>query len=81
MRRENEEVVERQHNKQRFELFTPMKVAGGPRNATTVGSVRVTVGEYADKRKLLKMDRWKTEVEPHQRMEQPWTGTTFFLED
>ena len=71
----------RQHRKPRLSLFTPMKVAGGPRNATTVGSVRVTVGEYADKRKFFKMDRWKTEVEPHQRMEQPWTGTTFFLED
>ena len=76
----NHEIV-RQHRKPRMSLFTPMKVVGGPRNATSVGSVRVTVGKYADEQTFCKVDRWKVAVEPHQRMEQPWTVTTFFLKD
>ena len=62
-------------------LFTPMKVAGGPRNATSVGSMRVTIGKYADNQTFCMVDKWKVAAEPHQQMEQPWTGTTFFLKD
>ena len=76
----NHEIV-RQHHKPRLSLFTPMKVAGGPHNAASVGSVRVTVGKYADEQTFCKVDQWKVAMEPHQKMERPWTGTTFFLKD
>ena len=74
------EIV-RQHRKPRISLFTQMKVAGGPRNATSVGSMRVTIGKYADNQTFCMVDKWKVAAEPHQQMEQPWTGTTFFLKD
>ena len=73
--------IVRQHRKPRLSFFTPMKVAGGPRNATSVGSVRVTVGKYADEQTFCKVDQWKVAMEPHQKMERPWTDTTFFLKD
>ena len=74
----NHEIV-RQHHKPRLSLFTPMKVAGGPYNAASVGSVRVTVGKYADEQTFCKVDQWKVAMEPHQKMERPRTGTIFFL--
>ena len=43
------EVLERERRKPRFALFTPMKVARGPKTAAAVGGQwRVTIGELAN---------------------------------
>ena len=48
------EQLLRQNRKPRFIFFTPMKVAGGPRNAANVGSAGVSVGSYAGRRQCFK---------------------------
>ena len=80
MRRDGAEVIERRHHKPRFALFTPMKVAKGPKSATAVGRWRVTIGELADGQEFVKIDDWKAAAEPHQLVGQPWAGIIFFTQ-
>ena len=72
-------TVRRLHRKPRHTLFTPMKVAGGPKNAATVGNIRVTVGYFKDGQSFCKVDKWKISKEPHERITKPWTGMTMFI--
>ena len=80
MRRDDAEVVERRRSKQRFAIFTPMKVAQGPKSAAAVGKWRITIGELANGQEFLHIDNWKTAANPHELLGQPWTGITFFTE-
>ena len=73
-------MLERQHRKPRFALFTPMKVARGPKTTAAVGQWRVTVGELANGQEFFNVDNWKAAAEPHELMGQPWTGITYFVE-
>ena len=71
------DVIEMHHRKPRFAMFTPMKVAKGPKNASAVGDLRVTIGELANGQSCC-IDEWKAMAEPHERLSQPWTGNTYF---
>ena len=73
-------MLERQHRKPRFALFTPMKVARGPETVAAVGQWRVTVGELANCEEFLRVDKWKATAEPHEMMVQPWAGITYCVE-
>ena len=73
------ELLVRVHRKPRSCLFTPMKVAGGPSNAASVGACRVTVGRYGDGTSFRRVDDWKVASIPHQPMRREWTGTTTFM--
>ena len=72
------EVIERRHSKPRYALFTPMKVAKGPKSAAAVGKWRITIGELANGQELFRIETWKTAVNPHELLAAPWTGTTYF---
>ena len=73
------ELFVRVHRKPRSCLFTPMRVAGGPSNAASVGACRVTVGRYGDGTSFRRVDDWKVASIPHQPMRREWTGTTTFM--
>ena len=60
-------------------MLTPMEVAKGPKNAAAVGGLRVTIGEFANGPSFCRIDAWKTIAEPHERLSQPWTGNTYFV--
>ena len=55
-----------------------MKVVGGPANAGSIGGGRTTEGIYSNGDKFVRHDRWQTTSEPHELMDQTWTGTTKF---
>ena len=69
----------RRHAKPRMALFTPMKVAGGPRNGVSVGEIRVTLGHYADGGAFRRADLWKNLEDAHDLRPKPWTGRNIFL--
>ena len=69
----------RKHVKTRAALFTPMKVAGGPRNGLAVGEVRVTVGQYVGGSEFRRVDLWKNLEDAHSLRPEPWTGHTTFM--
>ena len=71
--------ITRTHNRERYCLFTPMKVAGGPKNGAAIGDVRVTKGVYSNGMDFCHIDRWKTAKDPHRAMLLPWRGTTSFI--
>ncbi len=77
--RKGREVWQRQHDKPRTSLFTPMKVAGGPRNGGDIGGWRITAGRCTDGKKFVFKDEWKILENPHQLLRKPWTGTTTFV--
>ena len=76
--RADAEIVEREHHKPRFALFTPMKVAKGPKSAADVGKWRITIGELANGQSFFLVDEWKKAANPHELLSQPWTGATLF---
>ena len=75
----NDAVLVRAHAKPRECLFTPMKVAGGPKVGNKIGRTRVTFGQFEDGEKFTMRDDWKKSDEPHRRLRSAWTGYTVFL--
>ena len=69
----------RRHAKPRLALFTPMRVAGGPRNGLAVGEVRVTMGRYTDGKDFRRADLWKKLEDAHDLRPMSWTGRTVFM--
>ena len=69
----------RTHYKQRHCIFTPLKVAGGPKTATQLNEVRLTIGKYNNGEDLVTQDNWKVSAEPHRRLGQELTGYTIFI--
>ena len=73
----------RAHHKARRTLFTPMKVAKGPRKVDEVGRVRVTLMENRIDEKVktiqLKVDDWRSQENSHERSE-TFTRWTMFLD-
>ena len=69
----------RRHAKPRTALFTPMQVAGGPRNGFSVGEVRMTVGQYVGGGAFRRADLWKDLEDAHSLRPEPWTGYTTFM--
>ena len=64
-----EEAWLRCHRKPRQSMFTPMKVAGGPKNACQVGGMRISIlREVSTSDWHMIVDDWKTSVEPHCRV-------------
>ena len=68
-------VITTIHIKPREALFTPMKVARGPKDAKAVGSI----GRFEDGEKIVVRDDWKISKDPHRRLRGAWTGSTTFL--
>ena len=69
----------RRHAKPRAALFTPMKVAGGPRNGLSVGEVRMTMGQYVGGGTFKRADLWKDLEDAHSLRPESWTGYTRFM--
>ena len=69
----------RRHAKPRAALFTPMKVAGGPRNGLSVGEVRMTMGQYVSGGTFKRADLWKDLEDAHSLRPESWTGYTRFM--
>ena len=68
----------REHVNPRTAMFTPYKIALGPKKSEEVGSVRITVGKFVDGKEFVKVEDWKSLTEAHERSEKPWTGFTMF---
>ena len=46
-----------------------------------VGSeATVATGRYKDGEQFCIIDRWKDSPDPHRRLREEWTGTTYFVE-
>ena len=69
----------RYHTTPRRALFTPYKVAKGPKRDEMVGAIRVTVGNYADGEEFVRVEGWNELREPHQLLEKMWIGVTMFF--
>ena len=69
----------RRHAKPRAALFTPMNVAGGPRNGLSVGEVRMTMGQYVGGGTFKRADIWKDFEDAHSLRPESWTGYTRFM--
>ena len=69
----------RRHDKMRECLFTPMKVAGGPKAAEELQGYRCTIGRYKSGQIFKIVDDWKLSKTPHQRLQEAWSGHTIFV--
>ena len=69
----------RRHNKWRECLFTPMKVAGGPKAAEELQGYRCTIGRFRSGQSFKIVDNWKTPKAPHQRLQEAWSAHTIFV--
>ena len=66
------------HVNSRTAMFTPYKVALGPKTGEAVGNVRIIVSYFIDGSELLKkLKHW---ADAHDRTDRPWTGATMFVE-
>ena len=64
----------------RTAMFTPHKVALGPKSGEAVGNVRIIVGNFMDGSEFLKIEEWKHLADAHHRTDRPWIGATIFAE-
>ena len=68
----------RQHGAPRRSLFTPCRVARGPRHADALSGRRCTEGiDWSGKRFKI-VDDWRAPGRAHLVLAQPWTGVTTF---
>ena len=76
---EDDEIIERAHQKPRIELFTPRRVAGAP-PCRSLAAIRITNGRYVDTGETFeRVDQWTTRSTAHMQMRARWTGTTRFM--
>ena len=68
----------RQHGAPRRSLFTPCRVARGPRHADELAGVRVTEGIDMNGTHFKTEDDWRAPGRAHFVRDLPWTGTTTF---
>ena len=59
-------------------LFAPARVHGGPGNADEVGDLRTTFGVEMDGSTFIVKDFWKVSPMPHELIDVPWIGYTYF---
>ena len=60
-------------------LFTPLKVAKGPKEQGELSELRVTNGRFANGEQFTFVDQWASADNAHRILKQPWTGRTMFL--
>ena len=70
----------REHVNPRRAMFTPYKVAHGPKKHEKVGNIRITIGRFGDGEEFIKVEDWKSLAEAHERTDKPWTGATIFAD-
>ena len=70
----------RHHTQARRSLFTPAKVAHGPKDLERILPVRVTIGQFENGEKFCHVDNWCDEKTAHAVLKDQWTGTTIFHE-
>ena len=70
----------REHVNPRTAMFTPYKVAHGPKKHEKVGNIRITIGRFGDGEEFIKVEDWKSLAEAHERTDKPWTGATTFAD-
>ena len=58
----------------RLALFTPMKVAKGPKNGLSVGEIRVKTGTFTDGQRLRRVDLWTELKDASRHAEAPVDG-------
>ena len=68
----------RHHTQSRNTLFTPSKIAHGPKDMDKLLGIRVTIGKFKDGEQFFHIDDWKDDEVAHQKLRQEWTGTTVF---
>lgn len=75
-------VWRRAHRSWRRSLFTPMKVAKGPRHGGDLGTRRLTQGVKRDGSRFEVVDNWRDAQRSHLLLPFEWRGhTTFFTND
>jgi hypothetical protein len=67
------------HNRDRRELFTLLRVEGSP-PARSLFTVRITQGTYRYSNKDFSIiDAWTDRQSAHRVLDEPWTGSTYFI--
>ena len=75
---QSQKVIVRVHEKLREYSFTPMKVAGGPKDGASLDGVRVTIGQFQPATRFIIEENWEDVGNPHERLSETWTGQTMF---
>lgn len=73
-------IWSRLHLKPRRSLFTPFKVAKGPKSNDQLGVVRFTRGVTKSGQIFEFHDKWNIEKNAHRLLDEPWVGITKFTE-
>ena len=67
------------HRKPRRCMFTPMKVANGPKRANDVGKYRLTIIKVGEKNEADGFEEWCKLAEPHRSSGGPFVGATICM--
>jgi hypothetical protein len=70
----------RQHSTPRVSLFTPYKVAKGPKARVPLSHVRFTYGTTESGKTFEFHDDWTLPSRKHYVLEEPWVGYSIFTE-
>ena len=71
----------RLHTTPRRSLFTPYKVAKGPGQGVKMNQTRFTRGITQSGRSFEFHDDWTIPINAHRVLEEPWIGSTVFIEE
>ena len=67
------------HQRPRREMFTPLRVSGGP-SVKGLLHARVTIGQYVDNGESFRfVDSWASRGSAHRLLPSPWVGTTSLM--
>ena len=69
------------HSTPRRSLFTPYKVAKGPGQGVKLNQTRFTKGITQSGRSFEFHDDWSIPLNAHRVLEEPWIGSTMFVEE
>ena len=68
----------RHHVNPRINMFFPEEAWSCPVDPQQIGDMRSSRGDFLSGQTFQKEERWRVNVESHQPMPEPWTGTTTF---
>ena len=74
----SEDQITRHHVIPRISMFFPEEAWSCPFDPTNIGKQRRMQGVFSSGQTFLKAEDWRANVESHQPMPEPWTGTTTF---
>ena len=74
-------IWQRFHSTPRRALFTPCKIARGPGSANGLSAIRFTQGVTVSGKQFEFHDNFKKAGQAHRLLDEPWIGTTIFVNE